>query len=241
MLFRAFRALLVSLLLSPVVALSKPVELEKANGFVRLTSEISHQSASQFIADLTVAASQSSTVTVFIDSPGGDVLAGIRMLDAVAGLRAVKPDLRLVCYTHFAASMAFFFLQIACDHRIVSQYSVLMQHQASLGMQGKWGEVQSRAELVKQVVDLVESKAAARLRLTLPEYRAKVVNDWWLVGVTAVKERAADFISQASCSADLVMAGQCPLVYVPLSSADGRSRGQSAPSEGQTSSPQPKK
>lgn len=235
------RALLSLSLLLSSLGHAKSIPLEKPEDFVRMTSEISHQSASQFIADLTVAASRSSTVTVFIDSPGGDVLAGIRILDAVAGLRAVKPDLRLVCYTHFAASMAFFFVQIACDHRIVSQYSVLMQHQASLGMAGKWGEVQSRSELVRQIVDLIETKAATRLRLTVPEYRAKVVNDWWLVGVTAVKERAADFIGSASCSPELVAAGQCPLVYVPLSSADGRSRGQSAPGEGQTSNPQPKR
>jgi hypothetical protein len=125
--------------------------------------------------------------------------------------------------------MAFFILQTACDQRIVSEYSILMQHQASLGMRGKWGEVQSRSELVRQVMDLIEKKTANRLGISLPEYRARVVNDWWLVGRTAIHLRAADILGVISCSAELVKSGQCPLVYVPLSSEGGRSRGQSAP------------
>lgn len=218
-----------------------PIELRDTKEFVRLVGEINDQSVSQFIADLTVAAAESDTVTVFIDSPGGDVLAGIRAIDSVFGLKVNKPSLTLSCYAHSAASMAFTIFELSCNKRIVSQYSILMQHQASLGMRGKWGEVQSRAELVGQVITLLEGKLAARLGLSLTDFQARVVNDWWLVGKTAIKNNAADILGVVSCSAELVKAKQCPLVYAPSSSEDTRSRGPSAPSEGQTNNPQPKK
>ena len=234
---RLFISLVLSVISLP--AFAQHLELKEPKDFVRLVGEIDSDTVSQFVSDLTVAAETNKTVTVYIDSPGGNIGAGIRILDAVAGLKTSKPDLRLRCFAEFAASMAFAFMQVACDHRIVSEYSVLMMHQASVGMQGKWGEIQTRSELLKQVIDLLEQKVATRLKLSLPEYRSRVVNDWWIVGRTNLKEKSADFIGTVSCSAELVKANQCPL-YTP-SSADGRSRGQSAPSEGQTSSPQPKK
>ena len=223
--FRLLIVLCLSVLALP--AFGRTIELKDSKDFVRLVGEISESTVSQFIPDLTVAAESSKTVTVYVDSPGGSIGAGLRLLDAVDGLKANNPGLKLRCYAQYAASMAFIFLQVACDTRIVSQYSVLMQHQASLGMQGKWGEVQSRAALIKQLVDLLEIKTAARLKLSLAEYRARVANDWWLVGETSLREKAADFIGTVSCSAELVKAGQCPL-FIP-NSGDGRSRALSAP------------
>ena len=241
MLVRSIMLFLSLVSLAPVVAVGQveSIVLDEPSKFVRLTGEINDVSVSQFVADLTVAADgDSPEVLVFIDSGGGEVLAGLRAIDAVVGLKKEHPALVLKCYAHSAASMAFFILQSACDRRIVSEYSILMQHQASLGMRGKWGEIQSRTELFSQTINLLEKKIAARLGLSLPDYRARVVNDWWLVGHTAVREKAADSIGVASCSAALVKAKQCPLVYAPLSNEGDSSRGQSAPS-GERSPPRP--
>jgi ATP-dependent protease ClpP protease subunit len=108
--------------------------------------------------------------------------------------------------------MAFHFVQLACDKRVVSEVSILMQHQASAGMSGKWGELESRVQLIRQIIDLLDRKIAARLRLTVPAYRDLIVNDWWLVGRAAIRARAADVLGTLSCSAELVQSGGCPLV-----------------------------
>lgn len=107
--------------------------------------------------------------------------------------------------------MAFIFLQTACDRRVVSSFTILMSHQASLGTMGKAGEVESRIGLVRQVIDLLDKRVAARLGLSVEDYRAKIVNDWWLVGDKALGARAADVLGVAACSTELAAAKGCPL------------------------------
>ena len=189
-----------------------PFHLEKREDFVAFVGEVNNQSMSQFISELTVAAAPNKSITVFVDSPGGSVVAGMYAIQAVKALRVTHSGLRLTCYVHSAASMAFHFVQLACDKRVVSEVSILMQHQASAGMSGKWGELESRVQLIRQIIDLLDRKIAARLRLTVPAYRDLIVNDWWLVGRAAIRARAADVLGTLSCSAELVQSGGCPLV-----------------------------
>lgn len=203
-------AVLVSILFAPVVLGVQPIEL-KPGSFVRLTGEIDDTVASKFIQDLTK--SPDGEIFVYIDSPGGDVLAGVRMIDAVTGLKAFRPGLTLTCFAQNAASMAFIFLQTSCDRRVVSVFSVLMQHQASVGLRGKVGEVDSRFSLVMQVVSLLERAVAKRLELSDKEYKDKVVNDWWLVGQVAIDNKAADSVAIVACSAELAERKECPLAY----------------------------
>jgi len=218
------RALFLALVLlfAPVVALGQVriqpfevVELGQEN-FVRLVGEIEDNSASRFIQELYTVSAKNLNVTVYIDSPGGDVLAGMRIIDAVQGLRAVRPGLRLQCYAQTAASMAFIFLQTSCDRRVVSAFSVLMSHQASLGARGKAGEVESRLDLVRQVLELLDIRVAARLGMSVAAYRQTIVNDWWLVGKNALEAKAADRLGSVACTPELVAASKCPLVYAPV-------------------------
>ena len=198
----------------PVVRIQpfEVVELGQDN-FVRLVGEIDDVSASRFIQELYTVSAKSPVVTVYIDSPGGDVLAGMRMIDAVVGIKAIRPGVQLRCFAQNAASMAFIFLQTSCERRVVSSFSVLMSHQASLGVRGKAGEVESRMELVRQVLVILDKRVAARLGLSVEAYRAQIVNDWWLVGEKGLDARAADVLGVAVCQAELK---QCPLVYAPI-------------------------
>ena len=209
-----------------------PFHLEKRSDFVPFIGEVNNHSMTQFIAELSMVAAPNKSVTVFVDSPGGSVIAGMYAIEAVKALRISHPGLRLTCYIHSAASMAFHFVQLACDKRVVSEVSILMQHQASAGMGGKWGEIESRVVLIRQIIDILDKRIAARLRLTVPAYRELIVNDWWLVGRSAIRARAADILGTLSCSAELVKSGGCPLTG-PVSSAGGHSQETPAPSEEQ--------
>jgi ATP-dependent Clp endopeptidase proteolytic subunit ClpP len=213
---------LLCLVFSPVVLgkeimRSQPFEVVELSpdNLVRIVGEISESSASVFIQELYVVAAKSPTVTVFIDSPGGDVLAGIRMIDAVVGLKAVRPGVKLQCFAQTAASMAFIFFQTACDRRVVSSFSLLMSHQASLGVRGKAGEVESRLDLVRQLLTILDNRVAARLGLSVEDYRAKIVNDWWLVGSKGLDAQAADVLGVAACATELIASKTCPLSYAP--------------------------
>jgi ATP-dependent Clp protease protease subunit len=206
----------LSMFFSPLFAANAAEIIElKQEKFVGLVGEIDDTVVSRFIQELYVTSVKNNEVTIYIDSPGGDVLSGMRMIDAVDGLRNVRPNLRLKCYAQNAASMAFIFLQTSCDQRVVSSFSVLMSHQASLGARGKAGEIETRMLLVRQILNLLDIRVAARLKLSLENYRNIIVNDWWLVGGSAINSKAADALGSVACSAELITASKCPLVYVP--------------------------
>lgn len=215
--FRRF-ILALALSLSPVVpavaAVEQPIVLEKGS-FVSLSDEINGFTAARFIRDF-LSVAESGPILVFVDSPGGDVLAGIRVVEAVRAAKAARPGLRVSCYVQSAASMAFYFVQLACDERVIGQTSIMMQHQASLGMQGKWGEVQSRTFLVTQIMAWLDREISVRLGLTVEQYHQTIVNDWWLVGQTAINSKAADRLGSVTCATELVKSSECPLVFVAL-------------------------
>lgn len=214
--FRRLAVVLGLLFASPAVhaAATEPVTVLEKGSFIAFTDEFNPLSASRFIKDFL--STESDSVLVFMDSSGGDVLAGLRMIEAVRSAKLVRPALRVSCYVQSAASMAFYFVQLACDERVLGQTSIMMQHQASVGMQGKWGEVQSRNILISQVIEWLDKEIAARLGLTVEQYKQAIVNDWWLVGQSAVKHKAADRLGSVTCSAELTKASQCPLVFVPV-------------------------
>lgn len=212
---RLLLVLLLSLFFVRPVQSSVPsvLVLEK-DSFVRLSEDVNAVSASKFIKAILSVPEDAVQVTVFIDSPGGDILAGLRMVEAARAVKAARPELRLTCFVQSAASMAFVLVQTICDERIVGPTSILMMHQAGVGMQGKWGEIQSRSLLIEQLVNWLEKETASRLGLSLRKYRDTVVNDWWLVGQTAIEAKAADKLGQVICSPELVAANDCPLVLV---------------------------
>jgi ATP-dependent protease ClpP protease subunit len=209
--FRRLAVVLSLLFISP--AFPAVTVLEKGS-FVAFTEEFNSVSASRFIKDFL--STESDSVLVFMDSSGGDVLAGLRMIEAVRSAKAVRPALRVTCYVQSAASMAFYFVQLACDERVLGQTSIMMQHQASVGIRGKLGEVQNWNILISQVIEWLDKEIAARLGLTVEQYKQAIVNDWWLVGQNAVKHKAADRLGFVTCSVELTKAGQCPLVFAPL-------------------------
>lgn len=215
-----FRRLVLALALAlspvvPAVAAEKPVIVLEKGSFVGLSDEVNPFSASRFIRDFLIAA-ESDSVLVFVDSPGGDVLSGVRILETVRATKAVRPALRVTCYIQSAASMAFYFVQLACDERVIGQTSIMMQHQASVGMQGKWGEVQSRGTLISQIILWLDQAISVRLGLSVEKYKQTIVNDWWLVGQAAIDNKAADRLGSVTCSVELVKSSECPLVFVSL-------------------------
>jgi len=82
-------------------------------------------------------------------------------------------------------------------------------------------------ELVRQVLIILDRRVAARLGMSVEFYRARIANDWWLVGVNALPARAADVVGVVACSAELAQAKACPLAYAlpPEPSPSGKAKG----------------
>ena len=213
------------------VAAPTAVVLSKDN-FVKLVGPVTDDSSSKFINDLLLQQGKRE-ITVYIDSPGGSVIAGAQIVQTVRNLKASNSNLRIRCYAANAASMAFVVLQSICDQRLIGEVSALMQHQATFQVGGRTGEVTARVALITSYINWMDAIQAVRLGITIKELRARTVDEWWMLGDEAIKSKAADKIVPILCTPALVKSthvetfqnlffkaeitwSDCPLVNSPL-------------------------
>jgi len=171
-------------------------------------------------------------ILLFIDSPGGSVMSGMQLIDVMQGL--ISQGKSITCISQFAASMAFVTTQ-ACPKRIVLNSSVLMQHQASWGLQG--GSEENNKSFIKLLLTMTEKivKAQAdRIGMSTTDFRKLVLSDYWVLGEDIVKMNMADEVKSVVCSEKLsnstttdrfmfmgiipvtIVWSNCPLIADPL-------------------------
>jgi ATP-dependent Clp protease protease subunit len=184
----------------------------KPNNFILLDGVIDEQSSSEFIAK--VLTSNSNQIVIYINSPGGSVTSGMKMIQAVKDLKKINKNVRTTCYVDFAASMAFALTQTICDERLLGQASVLMQHQATFGVQGRTGEVVSRLEMINAILSTMNKAEAKRLKISEEKLNKLTKDEWWLVGDDAISNNAADSLVPVTCSKELVEANRNKVISV---------------------------
>lgn len=158
--------------------------------------------------------STQDTVTIFIDSPGGSIVAGLHLFELIANFN--KPT---ICYVHFAASMAFALTQ-ACTERYITDSSIMMQHQASFGGKGTVGHMSEMSRFAVNLSDKLTNIQAKRLGISKEKLEARVVNDWWMFGEEIVKNKAADKVVFMECKPELAKKTTKESVRVFMSMVD---------------------
>lgn len=206
---------------------------------VTISSEISGKSMSEFLKGFT--ALEGNRRLLFISSPGGSVFDGMKAIQAVRDEKVANKNLRVICYVDEAASMAFAIVQAACDERHGGMTSILMQHQATYGIQGSDNQIISRLKMIASILKVLDGIQAKRIGISVDELRRRSADEWWTVGEEAVKANTLDSISHIICTKELVnetreqtfsgMFGsgtatfsKCPLMYSPINvkMSDGR-------------------
>ena len=87
-------------------------------------------------------------ISLYIDSPGGDVYAGLGILDT---MNFIKPDVSTIC-VGMAASMAAVLLAAgAKGKRLALPNSMVLIHQPSSGVQGQQTDIQIVADETKWI------------------------------------------------------------------------------------------
>ena len=203
------------------------INLEEDN-LVSIKGVIDQDTSNKFFNDLKDFSSNS--LDIFITSPGGSVMEGMKMIDYIKTLQNL--NVQVNCYGDFAASMAFVILQ-SCTNRYAMESSVLMQHQMSLGMTGPIENIKSYFKMIQDIENKLNFDQAKRIGLTFDEFNRKIFNDWWISGATAVVENVVDKLVDIKCSSKLMkdknvvqhntMFGlvkftfsRCPLIRNPL-------------------------
>jgi ATP-dependent Clp protease protease subunit len=115
---------------------------------VFLGEEITRDSANLVIAQLLHLESQDpdKDISLYIDSPGGEVYAGLGILDT---MNFIKPEVSTIC-VGMAASMASVLLAAgAKGKRLALPNAMIMIHQPSSGAQGQQTDIQIVADETK--------------------------------------------------------------------------------------------
>lgn len=134
-----------------------------------LTGEINSQTANTFLAQLLyLEAEPEKPVTIYINSPGGEVNAGLMIYDAIAGSSL---EIHMIC-TGMAASMAAIIL---CGgqkgRRFILPHSKVMIHEPLLsnGVGGSATSIRHISESIWETRDIISS--------ILAEHTGKAVED----------------------------------------------------------------
>lgn len=194
---RLFKKILICLLaILPISAAAnaETVVLTEKN-HTAITGTVDDDSVSKVIKFLNM--STEENVYLYLDSPGGSVFAGLRLVEA---LRSTTKT--VTCVVQEAASMAFVITQ-ACHKRLITENGLMMQHVASYGLRGQEPNNFSFAQFINRVSKKMDEDQAKRIGLSYDDFRQKVRDDWWLFGKEAKTANVADDTTTVSCDSEL--------------------------------------
>ena len=146
---------------------------------------------------------KSNYTYIYINSPGGSVMAGQRFINLI---NSIKNKKKILCIADTAASMAFHIYQY-CDFRYVIPNSKLMQHQISIsGLEGNLKNIKNYITMVEEMNNMMITIESNRLKIQRDIYEKKIESDWWIYGgEKIVKAGVADStIDYIMCSEQLI-------------------------------------
>jgi ATP-dependent Clp protease protease subunit len=206
-----------------------PLVIELNKNFASLRDTIDSNSATQVIYNLNELNTSLSPIYLYINSPGGDVMAGMEIINYMKGLQAQNRKINCIAFN--AMSMAFVIFQY-CSERYILHSSTLMQHQMSLsGISGKLYDINSRMTYYNTIEKELNAHQADRLKISSEAFIGKIQHDWWLHTQDILSQNGADKIVTIKCTfenyfenvtvstlfGDITMVySACPIISQPL-------------------------
>jgi ATP-dependent Clp protease protease subunit len=145
---------------------------------VLLRGEIDDAVATRVVAQLLLLAAEDSTedITLYINSPGGSVFAGLAVYDT---MHAIEPDVSTVA-TGMAASMGQFLLTAgAPGKRLALPHADVMMHQPSGGTGGTESDIVIRAGMLTVLKRRIAELTARHSGRPLERVEADFDRDRW--------------------------------------------------------------
>lgn len=122
-----------------------------------------------------------------LDSPGGEVISGSKVLDYI---KNSGKTVHTVC-NNICASMAFQIFQVG-KTRLMTEKAILMAHPASGGAQGTIENMKALIDMIKLYVDRMDAYTAQRSGLDYNKFKAMVADNIWVETPEALKLGLAD-------------------------------------------------
>lgn len=176
-----------------------PTVIEKNNNYERaydiysrllkdriiiLSGEITDDAANVVVAQLLYLDSiNHNDISLYINSPGGSVTAGMAILDT---MNFIKSDVSTIC-VGMAASMAAFLLSSGTlGKRCCLPNSEVMIHQPLGGAQGQATEIQIAAERIIKLKDKLNRMLAKNTNQPLDKIQTDTERDYYLSATEAL-------------------------------------------------------
>jgi ATP-dependent protease ClpP protease subunit len=194
--------IVLSLTALALVAPNKKYEVQNVvlttTNFVSMDFEVNMETVEYVILKLE-ALDKSKPRYLYIRSPGGEVIAGTRLVEYLRS----EDGKGVVAIAQFSASMAFVTLQ-ASETRLITRTGVLMSHGISGGVQGNIEQIEKQLDFMRKLENMLLDLIAERLGITRDELRAKHNPEFWMVGSDeALKFNAVDGVASVTCSTEV--------------------------------------
>ncbi len=146
---------------------------------ILLSGEIDKDSSERFIRQLLLLETLSAdeTITVLIDSPGGDVDAGYAIFDMI---RFVAPPVRIVGMGLVASAAALVLLAVPKERRLGLPNSHYLIHQPLSGIRGVATEIEIHARELEKTRERVNKVIAEQTGQSLERVRKDTDRDFWM-------------------------------------------------------------
>lgn len=158
-----------------------------------LSGEINTDTANLIIAQLLFleAKNNSKDISLYINSPGGEVDAGLAIYDT---MNFIKSKVNVIC-VGMAASMAAVLLSSGeKGKRYALPHSRIMIHQPLGGAQGQASDIKIQAEQILKIKDVINKILSKNTGKSLEEIERDTNRDYYLTAEEALKYGLIDEI-----------------------------------------------
>ena len=162
------------------------------NRIVHVVGEINDSMAASVIAQLLhLAAEGSEDISVYINSPGGSVSAGMAIYDT---MQVIAPEVHTIC-VGIAASMGAVILSGgAKGKRGILPHSEVMIHQPSSGVAGQATDIMLVADHIRKTRETLNKVLADNCNKPLEEVTWDTERDYWMDAAEALDYGIVDHI-----------------------------------------------
>ena len=174
---------------------AREVALNLTNRVYDFPMEVTESYCESAIQTLSMWARMSSDpITVRLTSPGGDIIRGLALHDAILGIRQ-RYSIYVTCVAlGMAASMAAVLLQ-AGSKRIVGPNAYILVHEAEAFSMGTVSQLEDESKFIRKLNDRLYDILASRAKIKRSEIVTKARRkDWWIDAQECVEFGLADEI-----------------------------------------------
>lgn len=169
-----------------------------SRGIVFIDEFISAASANKFLREMMYLSQKNEPVKLFINSPGGEVNAGLLMYDIITGF---KNPLDIYCVGEAGSMAAILFAAGKPGHRFILPHSRVMIHEVLIngGVSGSATSISKISDSIMEVRNLINSILAKHTGKTVDEINKATAFDNIMNAKEAVEFGIADKIVSAEC------------------------------------------